>query len=264
LLLVKRPPAAFRFLVALVGLAACSSGPEVTAVDPTTSSEVAAPTTTTTSTSIDQEFPGGEIALGYFDDIAASSASDHAEPGSPAAHYALYLEQVSASDPTQPGTAQADDDQVLVTNQYPDGTSGEVTYSDIQVSPDGVRTFTVEGTPLNERLATATEPVANGPVEVGATISYLAVSGGHFVTVSVTNNADTTFTAFAGSFVDNNGLQTDLIAFLNNAEIRPGATGIVAMELPGVDAATGTLYLDGTIDDFNTPLAFTIPIPPLP
>lgn len=200
------------------------------------------------------------MTLAYFDDVAVGRRSTNAVPGSPADFYSHYLSGLGVG---SGGTAVVSptDVGVAIETKYKDGTSDSATYTDIVSTPTGVQTFSVEGRPLTDRIAASAELSEIEGVKVTEIVSYLNVAGDHVVTMAVTNGAESNFDAgSAPSFVDSNGKQVESTMFIGTYSVRPGATAVVAFAFPAGDIPTGTIYVDGAIDDFNTPVSFTLKV----
>ncbi len=250
----------------LASLSACSSTPDAIAVDQTVPAEPAdstpdssvatsavAPTppasrpTTTEAAEID------ETALLYFEDIAKRVVSEHAEPGSAAELYSLYLSDLVSVFGRDIGTVEVVDGDVEITFSSVALTE-TVQFSDIEVSPDGVRTFDIDELELDTRIATSFDTQESNGVELQRVISYQSIDGAHIVLATITNTTDIDFYALGPpSFVDSSRSQRDSTHYLQNNEVKPGATAIVGIEFPGGSTAAGTIYIDGaTAESFPT------------
>ncbi len=216
-----------------------------------------APTTTTSEQTTTSTAAIDETALLYFEDLAENAVSEHAEPGSAADLYSLYLSDGAAMFGRRTGNLRVDDGNVEIT--YPEaGLTQTVRFSGIEVSPDGVRTFSIDGLELDGRIAASLEPQAIGNVEIQRLISYQTVSGVHLVLATVANNADLDLVLGDTPFVDSSGSQREPVSYFGPFEIRPGATAVAGIEFAGGPTAAGTIYIDGFTDDFATELSFVV------
>lgn len=259
-------PQTCRLIAVLCLLTSCAStqtGDPATDSAPPSSGQAADSTPAKNPTdSLAQANPasGDEITLAYFEDAAVGRRSESAATGSPADFYVRYLSNLGVGNGGKSevsGTSEG----VSIHTKYDDGTSESAAYSDIVSTPAGVHTFSVEGAPLVDRIAASEVPIEVQGVKVTEIISYLNIAGRHIVTMSVTNGAETNFDAGGPpSFVDSNGKQVESTTFIGTYSVRPGATAVVAFEFPKGDIPAGTVYVDGSIDDFNTPASFVLKV----
>lgn len=196
----------------------------------------------------------------YFDAVASNRASDLTaaaavtEPDSPADLYRRYLLELNRTSSSS-GTATYVDGTVTACEP---GQRGDAcaTFSDIAVNEDGkVVNFLSGDAPLTERIR-GNGPAAEASGVSGRTsIAYLTQNDDLFLLVEVTNSSGRPLSIYSfGSAYLIDGRQLPVEGVGSSGDIRPGATAVVTLVVPG-GTFGGELDLDGafadTFDSFN-------------
>ena len=261
-------------LVLMITAAACGNTPEVTQVptaedaDLGSTTEPAPPSTTEQTTTTAPVGQLDELAVRYFEAIATSQYqrdSGLAERGSLADAYGYYLTEVEKA-AFSGNTSRVSDvgvDYVTILTNYDDGTD-EIVYTDIEVSQAGVVGFTVNGTPIGQRLSLNTQGVeTSSGVNAADALLYLTASGSSRIAmVTVDNKSASEWNLdFTASLVTSDGTQDDSVDAFGTDVIRPGATGLVFFVFDG-DPTTvaGEIYVDGWVNDFSTEASMVVPV----
>ena len=215
------------------------------------------PPSTTTSTAVaGADTNLSDTVVAYFDDIAGSRFSSHAAPGSLADWYATYIaevmaESVQAGAQVTVSVSQIGTDEVVITTTYPDGVDVS-TFTDIEVTGDGVTTFSVNGIPLADRMTFADATSSDGLVQVDG-MMYLTGAGTRNLMLMVTNNSDHDLTVFNNSaFVGPSARQESPVAWAKS-DVRPGALGVQFWHFDDTrQDITGSFELDGGFFDVES------------
>lgn len=203
--------------------------------------------------------------MDYLDAIAEGrDATDLAEAGTPAFHYATYIYQstLAYGGGEEPATRTVDDNGI--TYRFNDGY--EVRFDNLTVSPAGVTGFDVNGHPLAQRLVMAENPLTevNG-VEVGYVLAYHTVAGTLVTAIEIRDNNQTDLhvAGWEAQWVTSgDNRQYQAVESSGAAEIRPGAIGVTFMNFGdvGIETVDGTLYLDAFSNDFTRETSLQIPL----
>lgn len=206
------------------------------------------------------------VALG--DAVAANdwaAAGALASPGSPAAQYVDYRQQVqqaqqqagAASPPT--GTVQADEGTGAVAVTIEGDDSPTFTWSDFATDDTGlVETWRTEQGLLDEVLVSPSSTADAAGATVTLTHAYRAVSGDLVVVVQL-STADETITPDQSVLLTPaSGTPTESSAVVGPDQVDPGGSGFVVYTLPGADPAGTLVYEVQNASDAPAPVELSL------
>ena len=175
-------------------------------------------------------------------------------PHTPAGYYAIHQETLARIDPQRnaPLTVSLEGDAIEACPADP-ATGACVTYGDFRKNEAGLLTsFTVNGTPLRERMAigAGNEVVANS-MRISIISRYVSVSDRLFLAFTVHNDGATPIAPVSVRYITPAGetLEPDNDTF--RAPVPPGTSAVAAAAFP-TTAAGGTLAVTSTSDGGNS------------
>jgi len=260
-------------VVAVIGIAACSDDPDSADIGaPASLPSGQADDTTTTEAS-----DGLDAGRQYLDLLATEDLSRMggmtglAAAGSPAALYATHqIAAVRASGiPRAPTDVEVDGDSIVLCQAGLDASGNQTeqcnTYADFTVDGDRLASFTIDGTPVSDRIR-AGDPAGTSADGVTARIvtAYQTARGDLALNIDITNGRDTALAVadYDWAFVTADGRQvapSELFAG-PAPQVEPGATAghVVYFEQAPLG---GSLRIVAFADDFATEVRFELGVP---
>ena len=218
-----------------------------------------------------------DATRGYFDAFATYQPAgmqtmlDHATEGSAAYTYAaVQIANVAAlGDPgfsSDPGTATyLDDGDVEMCNVGDDGSRSCSVMGDITLDGGLLSAFTVDGAPIDDRLATGGETTSEGNVAVTLLGAYHSVQADLLVVaLDIHNGADdaTNLNIYTAEYINDAGRQVTASDAVGPIELRSGAASYATIYFPA-QGVGGTFYLEGYSEDFSRDYEWELTLTPL-
>lgn len=237
----------------------------------TAASPAAAPATTEPGTT--EPAAAGDLHVAYVEAITAytdegfAQAADLTAPGSPAAAYVTYRQVVLRSDRQAGYRYEADeldvDGGTITTCVQAENEEHCADFADFQIADGQILSFSVDGVPIDGRIAAGGEPVTVGPLTATPLTAYRAATSDQLIVmVDVSNSSDRTIDVdvHMAELVDTTGAQSTVETWQGATDLRPGATTTALFMFGPVDPG-GTLYLTGWDDTDRLDLPVPVPSP---
>ena len=218
-----------------------------------------------------------DAARGYFDAFATYRPAamqpmlDHAAEGSAAHTYAAV--QIANIDAladqgltSEPATATyLDGGAVEMCHATDDGSRSCSVMADITVDGELLSTFTVDGAPIDQRLATGGATASDGNVTVTLLGAYHSVQADTLVVaLDIHNGADdvTNLNIYTAEYINDAGRQVTASDAVGPIELRSGAASYATIYFPA-QGVGGTFYLEGYSEDFSRDYEWDLKLTPL-
>ena len=206
-----------------------------------------------------------DAAENYFAAVAAdASAMGFAQGGSPAMAYATYLVAVSSAYGGTDIPLSATFDGTAAVLVFEGDLS--IQYDNIVTNANGVVSFNINGTPLEELMLYSETPQSVAKVTIEYVSAYRSASGGLLVFARIRNNGSTNLevAAYNTAWVSaEGGNQFEPEEYVGSQSIRPGAVGTVIINfgLTGSNTSAGTIYFESFLNDFVEQVSYSATLP---